>query len=170
MKTIFLILIFTISNTIDLEIKSLLNDKVELKIPKRFDIMSEKMAKMKYPSERRPTIVYTNESGGINVGLNLTKSKASQENISSFKDMMLKTFKNAYPSAEWIDNGVKEINGRKVGYLEMVTPAIDTKIYNLIFFTDVDGQLLLCTFNCTEKNIKEWKPVAKEIMTSIKIK
>lgn len=167
-----LIFVFTTAFTTstDLEIKSLLNDKVELKIPKEFNKMSEELMNIKYPSERRPTLVYSNESGGINVALNLTQNQASQEMIAAYKDNLVKSFKNVYPSAEWKDSGVKTINGKKVGYLELVTPAIDTEIYNLMFFTDLDGKLLLCTFNCTKKSIDEWTSTAKEIMNSLKIK
>ncbi|WP_462253463.1 hypothetical protein [Ferruginibacter sp.] len=154
---------------IELETKTLLSGKINLKIPKSFEIMSEEMLKVKYPSERRPTLVYTNESGGINVALNLTQSKAAQNIISVYKDKFVETFKNVYPSADWKDKNVKEINGRKVGYLELITPAIDTEIYNLMFFTDVDGKLLICSFNCTKKNIPEWTAIAKEIMNSLKV-
>ena len=166
--TVVLTTAFTLS--IDLETKSLLNDKVELKVPQEFDIMSEELMKIKYPSERRPTLVYSNESGGINVALNLTQNQASQQLIPAYKDNFVQTFKNLYPSAEWKDSGVKTINGRKVGYLELVTPAMDTEIYNLMFFTDLDGKLLLCTFNCTKKSIDEWTLTAKEIMNSLRIK
>lgn len=159
---------FTIS--IELEIKSLLNDRVELKIPKGFEIMSEEVMKMKYPSENRPTLIYTNETGGINVAINLTQNQASQQMIPAYKDNFLKTFKNVYPSAEWKDSGVKTVNGKQLGYLELITPAIDTEIYNLIFFTELDGKLLLCTFNCTKKSIDQWTPIAKEIMNSLTIK
>jgi len=156
--------------TIELETKLLLDNKVELKIPKEFDIMSESLIKQKYPSDRRPTLVYSNKSGGINVALNLLQNQANQTAIPAYKDNFVQSFKNAYPSEIWKDSGVKEINGKKVGYLELVTPASDTKIYNLMFFTDLEGKLLLCTFNCTEKSINEWTPIAKEIMNSLKIK
>ena len=167
---ITIVLTTAFTSTIELEIKKLLDNKVELKIPKNFDIMSEELMRLKYPSERRPTLVYSNESGGINVALNLTQNKASQDLIFAYKDNFVKTFKNLYPSAEWKDSGVKTINGKKVGYIELITPAIDTKIYNLMFFTDLDGKLLLCTFNCTKKSINEWTPTAKEIMNSLKTK
>jgi len=155
---------------IELEIKSLLNDKVELKIPTKFEIMSEELMKVKYPSERRPTLVYSNESGGINVALNLTENKASQKMIEPYVENFVNTFKNMYPSAEWKGSGTKKINGRKVGYLKLITPAIDTKIYNVMFFTDLNNKLLLCTFNCTEKSIDEWENTADEILNSLKIK
>jgi hypothetical protein len=155
---------------IELVPKLLMNNKIELKIPADFELMNEEMLKLKYPSERRPTLVYTDKSGGINVALNLTKSKATQDLINSYKDYFVSTFKNLYPTAEWKETGVKVINGRKVGYQELITPALDTKIYNLMFFTDLDGQLLLCTFNCVEKSLKEWEPYAKEIMQSLTLK
>ena len=155
---------------IEFDTKALLGNKIELKIPKGFVIMSEEMAHLKYPAERRPTLIYTNESGGINVALNLTSNKATQAQMLAYKDNFVKTFKNLYPSAEWKQTGIKEVNGRKVGFVELITPAIDTKVYNLIFFTDLNGQLLLCTFNCTEKNIGQWQPAAKEIMASLKLK
>lgn len=158
------------SFTIDLETKSLLNNRITLKVPKEFDIMSEEMTKLKYPSERRPTLVYSNPSGGINVALNLTQSRANQQLIEPYEENLVQTFKKLYPSAEWKSNGVTTVNGRKVGYMELVTPAIDTDVYNLIFFTDVDGKLLLCTFNCTKKSISEWTPIAKEIMNSLTVK
>lgn len=168
------ILVFSIATaftlTIELETKSLLDGKVEIKIPKDFEIMSEEFLKIKYPNQRSPKLVYTNENGDINVAVNLTENKAVEEQITEYQDVFVKTFKNLYPSADWIDNGIKDINGKKIGYLEIITPAIDTDIYNLMFFTDMDGKLLLCTFNCTKKSIKEWKPIAKEIMNSLIIK
>lgn len=155
---------------IELEVKTLLDGKIELKIPKKFGIMSEELMKLKYPSERRPTLVYSNESGGINVTLNLTQNRANQDLIEPYVENFVNTFKKIHPSAEWIGSGVKEINGQKVGYLKLITPAIDTKIYNVMFFTDLSGKLLLSTFNCTEKSIYEWEQTADEIMNSLKIK
>lgn len=165
-----LIFISWVSPTVELEIRSILNDKVEILLPREFEVMSEDMMKLKYPSERRPTLVYTDKTGGINVAFNHTTSKANQQQIDAYKDNFVNTFKNLYPSAEWNETGTKEINGRKVGYLELVTPALDTKIYNLMFFTDLDGRLLLCTFNCVEKKQKDWHETAKQIMSSLTIK
>ncbi len=160
---------WTIS-TLELEKRKILNDKIEILIPREFEEMSEDMMKLKYPSERRPTLIYTDKTGGINVAFNYTTNRASQQQMDSFKESFVSTFKNLYPSAEWKGTGVKEINGRKVGYLELINPAIDTKIYNLMFFTDLDGRLLLCTFNCVDEKQKEWAESANQIMNSLTLK
>ena len=39
-----------------------------------------------------------------------------------------------------------------------------------MFFTDMEGKLLISTFNCTENSITEWEQTADEIMNSLKIK
>lgn len=118
-------------------------------IPDSFEIMSEDMIKAKYPLENRPTIVYTNESGSINVALHYTESTASRSDLPSFLDVFKTTYENLYPSAQWYRSDVTSINGKDVGVMKLLTPAIDTEIYNLIWFSDVDGKLLLLTFNCT---------------------
>jgi hypothetical protein len=51
---------------------TILSNKIEVLIPESFDIMSEEMLKHKYPLETRPTLVYTNEDGTVNVAFNLT--------------------------------------------------------------------------------------------------
>ena len=168
--TLFLLLSTAFTSTIELEKKSLLNDQVELKVPKDFGIMSEELMKLKYPSGRRPTLVYSNASGSINLALNHTQSEATQQLLPEFKDYFVQVFTNLYPSAERKGSGLKTINGKEVGYVEFISPAIDTEIYNLIFFTDLDGRLLLCTFNCTINNLEEWEPIGKEIFNSLKIK
>lgn len=155
---------------IELEKRTILNNKVDILLPKEFEIMSEEMMKLKYPSERRPTLVYTDKTGSVNIAFNHTTNKATQSQIDAYKDTFVSTFKNLYPSAEWLGTGTKEINGRKVGYMELITPAIDTKIYNLIFFTDFDGRLLLSTFNCVVEKQKGWHPSAQQIMNSLMIK
>jgi hypothetical protein len=160
---------FTLSE-IELVSKLFFGNKIELKVPKTFDEMSEEMAKAKYPSSTEKAVVYTNPQGSINVAIKITKNRAKQEEMDNCKSAMVQAFRQSYPTAEWKETGVKVINGRKVGYLKLITPAVDTKVYNQLFFTDFEGELLIGTFNCTEKEMKKWQPVAEEIMNSLKLK
>ena len=158
------------SDTIEFEKKSLLGNRIELKIPKGFVIMSDDMAKLKYPPGRRPTLVYSNEAGTISVALNLTSDRATQAQLPTIEENLLYTYRHQYTGAREKWNTIKDVNGRKVGFIEFSTPGAETSVYNLIFFTDVQGQLLLCTVNCTDKNIEQWKLAAREMMASLKVK
>jgi hypothetical protein len=170
-KYIFTILISFIAtlgfSQVELISNSLLENKIELKIPADFKIMSEEMLVVKYPREERPGLVYTNDKGTINVAINLTKNPANQNNIKAYQEQAVESFKGLYPQAEWIDYGVMNINNKKVGFVEFINMAEDTDVYNMMFFTDLENQLLICTFNCTKKTMEKWKPVAKEIRASL---
>ncbi|GEC88697.1 MULTISPECIES: hypothetical protein [Brevibacillus] len=152
-----------------LEAKKVLNDKVEILIPKGFTVMSEEMAKVKYPTENRPSLIYTDEKGSINIAFSHTETPAQDSIIKDMKDPMKQAFSNMYQDATWYRDEVIQINGKNVGVFELLTPAADTKIYNLIFFTELDGKMLMTTFNCTEAQMEEWKPLAQEILMSYKV-
>lgn len=151
-----------------LEAKNLLNNKVQVLIPKTFVVMPEEMAKLKYPSEKRPSLIYTSEDGSVNIAVNHTDTRTSDDQIDQYKQGLKKLLADMHPTAAWYSDEVLKIDEKNVGVLEVLTPAIDTNIYNLMFFTELDGRLLLGTFNCTEEQMKDWKPIAKEIMNSLR--
>ena len=155
---------------IEFDTKALLGNKIELKIPKGFVIMSDDMAKLKYPPARRPTLIYTNETGAISVALNLTSDRATQAQLPAIKENLMHTYRHQYMGAREKWDDMKVINGRNVCFIEFSTPGAETSMYKMLFFTDVRGQLLLCTVDCTEKNIEQWKLAAKEMMASLKVK
>jgi len=147
----------------------ILSDKVELLIPKSFVIMSESMAKIKYPSERRPKLIYTNKRASVNIAFNHTENVSMNSNLPKVVDELKTTFENLYPSAQWYRSGIENINGKDVAVLELLTPAIDTEIYNLIWLSNLDGKLLIISFNCTKEKMDDWKPIAEQIMYSCQV-
>ena len=75
-----------------------------------------------------------------------------------------------YPSATWLRDEVIVQNGKTFMVMELITPAIDTKIHNIMYGTSVDGRFLLAAFNTTTEQADEWLPIGKRIMTSLSIK
>jgi glutamate formiminotransferase len=52
----------------------------------------------------------------------------------------------------------------------MITPAIDTKIHNIMYATSVGGRMLMVAFNTTTDYSKTWLPTGKAIMSSLRVK
>ena len=152
-----------------LQPKTVINEKLTLLIPQGFSIMDEEMLSLKYPSERRPTLVYTNESGSINLAINHTKDRMPQTDIGAFHKQMDGMFRNLYPSATWFESGVIDINGREWLTLNLRTPAIDTEIRNIMVGTSVEGRLLLVSFNVTKEQEDQWLEPAKAIVQSLRV-
>lgn len=157
------------AQTPPLEKRRILEGRVELLVPVGFEPMTAEMLHRKYPTVRPPQEVFTNEAGTTNVAFNWTQSKASQKVLASYEPVLHSSLQKAYPAAVWAGHGMRTINGRQVGYQELVTPAADTDIYNLMFFTDVNGRLLIVTFNCLKRDLPTWKNNAQKIMQSLRV-
>ncbi len=154
---------------IPFEEKSVLEDRVKIRLPETFTVMSPEIAALKYPSERRPNLIYTNESTSINIAFNHTQSPLHDTDMDAFKKSMVQILKKTQPLARWFEEGVRNVNGKNIGFCDFLAPAFDVNIYNLLFFAELEGRALLCTFNCTEEEMEDWKPIAMGIMDSVKI-
>ncbi len=155
--------------TIEFEEKSLLEDKVKIKLPKNLEEMSHEVAVLKYPSERRPSLILTDENDSVNIALNHTKNAVNESEIDGFKDYMIEILKKMQPSIRWLENGVKNVNGINLGFYEMIAPGFDGNSYNFVFFTELEQRVLLCSLNCSEEEMEKWRLIAREIMKTFKL-
>ncbi|WP_409369942.1 hypothetical protein [Lysinibacillus sp. 38-6] len=147
--------------------QSLLDGKVSIRMPNLFSMMSREIASLKYPSERRPNLIYTDESSTINLAFNLTPHRLKEEGVAAFQENMIDILEQAQPSADWLDTDVLTIDEKTVAFLEIITPAIDGDIFNLMFFTSIEGLALIGTFNCLEDDLETWRPIARAMMESL---
>nr|WP_238333174.1 hypothetical protein [Brevibacillus laterosporus] len=149
--------------------RSLLDEKIRIPMPKSFTPMTSEMAALKYPSERRPTLIFTNSSASINLAINHTQNRLTDAEMEEFTAVMVQLLRKTQKLLQWHGDGVKEINGKPIGYCEFLTPAYNVNLYNFMFFTELDGKALLCTFNCTEDEMEDWRLVARGMMESLVI-
>ena len=175
MKSFFLLPLLAVLLTaarpateIELVKKRVLSERVEILIPKGFEAMSEQQMDFAYAkAQSRPSVIFTNNNL-ITLAFNYSDNDADQDMVGVYAASFAKTYQKQYKGSTWIGDGVKELNGRKVGYLEFMKPELSHEVYTLTFFTDVQGKLLIVTFNCAPQQKSEWEVVAKKIMASLK--
>jgi hypothetical protein len=155
---------------ITLEKISFLDNKIEILAPKKLSKMTDEMWTLKYHKKERPILVLTDENGEVNLIADMTQQPAAENQIASFKDFQIVQLKKSRPDIKVSAEGVKTINGKKVGYFKFISQAIDQKVFNYYFFTVYEGKILLFTFNCIEKLQGVWEKSAEEIVASLKIK
>lgn len=146
------------------------NEKVSLRVPREFKVMSEEMKKSKYPSAGRPSWVYTNERGSVNVTANVVNQKVLPEQLSAVQKLVEATFKKKFPNAEWFRSELTAINGRQFVLVELRTPASDTLVRNIIIATSLEDKLLMISFNVTKELESEWLAVGNRVIESVRIK
>lgn len=145
----------------------LYDGKISFFIPAVFSLMSSELKSIKYPNAQQiPDVVYTNEKASVNIAFNLKNYPTTAEDLPQIKEIFEKQLAAVKP--ESFISQIKTINGYEYVIYEFVSSAVDTKIYNLMFLTDLDGQLLIGTFNCTARLRDEWKDRGREILMSAK--
>lgn len=153
-----------------LDTVSLLNGKVKLLAPKELSSMTDQMWIAKYQNRPRPMMVLSDKEGEVNLIADMTQQPATENQIASFKDFQLKQLKAKRPDLALLSEGIKTVNGKKVGYLKFLTQAVDQKVFNYYFFCIVDGEVLFFSFNCIEKIQKEWESTADTIVATLLVK
>ncbi|QDO99889.1 hypothetical protein [Thalassotalea sp. PS06] len=146
-----------------------LNGKVSIQAPKEFGPMPANILEIKYPASTRPTEVLSDATGEVTLAFNHTNNAMSPAQVERAHASISKMFHNMYASATWLRDEVIEQNGQKFMVMELITPAADTQIHNIMYGTSVDGRFLLAAFNTTEEQSEKWLPIGKKIMESLAI-
>lgn len=152
----------------DFRVVALFNGRAELSVPAAFERMTDEMRAVKYPTNNPPQDVYTDEDGTVNVAASMKPMQAPPkigDMVAAKSDAIGKVRK----VSNWHDKGTRTINGREFGFLEFTVGALDTDVYNYIYFTFDGGQLIMFTVNSTTGKLDAWKETLKAVVASTHI-
>ena len=172
MTTIIFVLFYSHSplcQTEDLVKTYALDYRVSLEVPKSFGPMKQDILELKYPNNRRPTEVISNNEGTISISLVLTDVVVTLKQLKIAHDEMTKLMKTSYPKSEWFRNEYIRQSGAQFFVLELITPAIDTDIHNIMYGTSIGDRLVIISFNVTKSLADSWLETGREIMSSISL-
>jgi hypothetical protein len=148
---------------------SLFENKVELTIPVSFPEMSKEDIQKRFNRGTPPDFVFADKKGSPSISVSLKNNKITQETVEQYVDLVENSITGPLPEAKTIKKGTRVVNKRKVGYLVIVTPAVNGDIYNYMFFTDSGNKLLICNFSCMNRSAAEWADTAELIASSLTI-
>lgn len=151
------------------EPRTLAEGMVTMMVPKDFKPMDLEQAKMKYPSEHRPEVILSDGTGTVNLMFNFMEGKVEDEGIEVFRNQVFGMMQRVNPGIKKQQLGTEEVSGKQIAYAEFSNPAMDGKLYNLMFYLAVEGRPLMGSFNCRTKDMKYWRKAAFEMMQSIRI-
>lgn len=139
--------------------------KMWLWMPDEFGPLSKELARLKYPNENRPDIIYTNKETTVNVTFSHKREKLKEGEEEEIRNYMKEIVKRVQTSSEMIEEGtVKTEEGCLLVWFDFVTSAIDTDIYNLMFFSSLEGRLLIGSCNCLEADRGDWKELFLQML------
>ena len=141
--------------------QSYLNGKIELPIPENFFEESGKTA---------TNIGLLNDLYGISFTATYVDKGAIKQNFKQFKSGMERQFKTGGLYLEWLEEGELIKGKAKVPYATYKTPTGKGDTYNLLFFRENKGTLIIGNYNCFYKDIEIWELLIKASINLMNIK
>jgi hypothetical protein len=172
MNIILQVLLFLLCSTTFAysEIVSLDNGAVSFDAPDGFKPLTKELIEIKFPRSRAPKYVVGNQRATTTVAYDLKDDAVPEEKIGEVLDSFYGMFPKIIPGITWKEKKIMEFEGKKWGYLELTSSAIDTDIYNIMLFTSYKGKLLIFNFNSTKSDFPTYEKALRESIKSIRIK
>jgi len=155
---------------IEFEERHFMGDMLSMMVPSEFAEMDKETAKIKYPMDKRPETILTDHTGTINILISNLGESMENEDAAVIRDGMLRIMRRLNPGIKQQETGLEVVMGKNIAYAEFSNPAIDGKLYNIMFFLEVAGKATMISFNCLTKSIKYWKKPVYEMMQSVRVK
>lgn len=136
---------------------------LSLEIPQTLTPMPDEMAKIKYPSENRPQVIYGDERGKASLGITAGRNALPAAQLDMAKDATLKMLTNFNPQAEPVT-----VDGHKAWLITFRSQAPDTEILNLLLITSQNEKAVQVSFNMTKDLVAQYQEAAKASLLSLK--
>lgn len=137
-------------------------------LPDEFDLLSQDMARLKYPAEGRPDIIYTSQDMTVNISFSKKTAGMRPGEEEMIRDNVKVMIRRLYPPGSFIDAQTEEAEKSRLAWFDFVSPALDMDIYNLMFFTSLHGKLLTGACNCLSGDKDDWKDVFLQMLASVR--
>ena len=144
------------------------DDTLKIQIPTNFIDMPDEVARLKYPFSARPQIIKTDDTGSLNIILNLVPKNIKDQEIPAVKEGIKELFKRLNPSYLFLEEGVETIEEKTVGFFEFKSPTFDDPLFNLMFFIELNHNVMMGVVNCPYSQHVAWRPIARQIMQSMR--
>ena len=150
---------------------------IRVKLPKDFMPMSEQDKAQRYESSRLPLALFTSPDRVADFGVNRAYSVWREADLEMLEEFYGATILELYDKVEFYDKGIKEVNGQRFVYFEFVSvvyPENDFQRniakYTYLMYGLSGGTTYIFNFSCDKSAERLWKPVANQVMASIKLK
>ncbi len=156
-----------------------IGEEITLKISSEFVNMSHKDRMEKIASSKIPLATYSTESQEATLSVNDNPMQWTSQDTDVIYGFYKASVNALFDEVQFIQDGVKEINGREFIVFEFVSTVRDDNVfssgkgernYTYIQYTSFNDKVLLFNFGCPARMQFEWEDVAEEMMQSIRIK
>lgn len=154
---------------ITLEKQYVLQDRICLQLPEDFEDMPLELAKIKYPSEQRPTVIKSNLKGDVNFTFQMLPVEVPSPHLTDFRRQMMQWIQRMQPSNVFYEEKEIHIDTIHIAWFDYKSHALDEQLYNLMYFIPMGKETMHGVFNCRLQEAKLWHPIVMKVIESIQV-
>lgn len=180
-KALFLILLIIALPVDDPKlVKVKISDDITVMLPEDFVPMGDLDFSQRYPSVRKPIGAYTNPEHEVDFSVNISATSWPDGNLEMAQKFFKSGVMNMFDRVEIISEGIQEVNGKKLIYLEFESRVKGNQStlgetepilkYSYLQYWVEPSRTLVFSFNCPKRLRSDWEKTAGKIMKSVKLK
>jgi hypothetical protein len=142
--------------------------KLSVMLPDSFVDMPEALQKIKYPMEKRPSIIKSNIDTSINFAFSLHDIAFNANLVKEAMGTYVRGLVRMYPGIRFLNTETVPIGGTLIGYFDFLSKGIDTDIYQVFAFMPLEGRMLQLIFNSPGELMAAWNPIVLQVVASMR--
>lgn len=158
---------FTVKErTVELTEREFLRGKMRMFVPSNLEKTTKTQAKNKDILNTQPDEVYYIKNTPIQITIHHTDKMITDYEVKDYKHDLDLSLPDSSHVDKILGDGIKVINIKNVAFYEISTS--NNNLYNYICLTELQGRLVIIHFMFPLDEMKEWRPVARSMMNSIR--
>lgn len=151
------------------ERRSFLDGRVSLEVPTDCKEVAEETVNFIFYGTNKPQYVIESESTEIALGYNYTEMEISDDDIFRFANFASKALETMGPGVKILKVKNHKRDHFNLSLVEFTSKGFDGGIYNQMFYTSVEGKLLISFVILPSKRIEERKEIVEHIIESFEL-
>ena len=179
-KILILLLALAMVSSTSKLVKTKITDDITVSLPADFFAMTAEDIAQRLPSVRAPLGAYTNTDRVVDFTVNISATQWPDADQVIAAKFFKSSLYNLYDKVDMISEGIHDVHKKKMIFFEFESRINANRRveggsqpilkYSYIQYLVEEGRTLVFTFSCPRTDMETWKPVANEVMKSIRIK
>ena len=147
----------------------LLDGKARMRMPEDFTARTEEEIASVYCLGTKPQYVFSNGYLRFMVALNWTSNLIADENIFDFTRFAKQAIERIGPKSRILNVEKLKKEAHNLAVLEFIAQTIDSVNYNVMFFTSLEGRLVIGSITFDQRFVKRLRPLTLEMAKSFQL-
>lgn len=146
----------------------LLDGKAAIWMPEDFEEFTNEEIDAVYLLGNKPDVVYGNSYLNFSVGFHYTSNEVPNEYMGDFLKIARMIMEKSGPKVTIYSEKVRKKDNHTVSSMELVSHTITDTIYNVMFYSSLNGRVLIGFINFNYNYLNRYKKIAEEMLESFR--